>query len=328
MRLAAGIDIGGSKVLAVAIDPGGAVVATTRLRSSGGADGVIDSAVTAVTSLAERAGVGPADFAVVGVGVPGVVQTHSGEVSHAVNLGVGADGVSLGGLLGARLGVPVVVENDVNAAALGASRLLGLDRTDLAFLSIGTGLAAGLVSRGVLRRGSRGAAGEIGHVPVDPAGPLCRCGQRGCLEMLASGSAIAVAWPAQGGRSAAESLFGAAETGDPTAVRVRDAVAGHLASAVRLLVLTCDVEIVVLGGGVTDVGTALLTAVREALVRQAAGSSFLASLELPDRIASVPAGSTVAAVGAALAGRAAVPPAAGARLVDSAVESTAGPVPA
>ena len=300
--LAVGVDIGGSKVLAVAIDETGEVQGSHRLPSNGGAAGVVESAVEAVDRLAQHLGVPVSAFSVVGVGVPGLVQPHSGDVTHAVNLGVGAGTLSLGARLAERLGVPVVVENDVNAAALGAAKVLGLGDADLAFLSIGTGLAAGLVTEGRLRRGARGAAGEIGHIPVDPAGPLCPCGQRGCLETLASGSAIAAAWPVNDGLSPAAALFAAAAGGDARAVRVRDAFGDSVASAVRLLVLTCDVETVVLGGGVTDLGPALLDVVVAALHRQATVSPFLAALQLPDRVAIVPAGSAVAAIGAALAG--------------------------
>lgn len=303
--LAVGVDIGGSKVLAVAVDETGAVRATHRLPSNGGAAGVVESAVDAVGRLAQHTGVPVSAFSVVGVGVPGLVRPDSGEVTHAVNLGVGAGTLSLRARLAERLGVPVVVENDVNAAALGAAQVLGLGDTDLAFLSIGTGLAAGLVTEGRLRRGARGAAGEIGHIPVDPGGQLCPCGQRGCLETLASGSAIAVAWPVADGLSPATALFAAAAGGDASAVQVRDAFADAVAAAVRLLVLTCDVQTVVLGGGVTDLGSALLDAVVAALHRQATASPFLAALELPDRVAIVPAGSAVAAIGAALAGVAA-----------------------
>ncbi len=301
--LAVGVDIGGSKVLAVALDENGEVVATHRLPSNGGASGVVESAHEAVVRLAQHLDVPVSSFSVVGVGVPGLVLPDSGEVTHAVNLGVGPDTLSLGARLAEQLGVPVVVENDVNAAALGATQVLGLGHTDLAFLSMGTGLAAGLVTDGRLRRGARGAAGEIGHIPVDPDGPPCSCGQRGCLETLASGSAIAAMWPSSAdGVSPGTALFAAAASGDPRAVVVRDAFAGHVASAVRLLVLTCDVEMVVLGGGVTDLGDELLDAVVAALGRQAAGSPFLAALQLPDRVAIVPPGSAVAAIGAALVG--------------------------
>lgn len=297
-----GIDIGGSKTLGVALDEAGLVVATVRLASNSGPAGVVDSAIDCVHQLATTAGVSVAAFESVGVGVPGMVQPRSGRVSHAVNLGVGAGAVDLGDRLEQALGMPVTVENDVNAAALGAAKILSLGDCDLAYLSIGTGLAAGLLIQGRLRRGVRGGAGEIGHIPVDPAGSLCACGQRGCLETVASGSAIAAAWPGDATRTSAASLFAAATANDPGAVAVRDRFADAVAGAVRLLVLTCDVEVVVLGGGVTDVGTPLLEAVCEALKGQAARSSFLRSLDLPHRMAIVPPGSPVAAVGAALAG--------------------------
>jgi glucokinase len=300
--LAAGVDIGGSKVLAVALDERREVFAQVRLPTGAGAVGVVDSAVEALRRLASQADVQAQDFAVVGVGVPGLVENDSGHVTHAVNLGVGGGTLGLGPELSQRLGVPVVVENDVNAAALGAALVLGLGDSDLAFLSIGTGLAAGLVTGGRLRRGARGAAGEVGHIPVDPNGPVCPCGQRGCLETFASGTAIAAAWPSANGRPPPASLFEAAAAGDEWAVRVRDTFADHLASAVRLLVLTCDVETVVLGGGVADLGPALLDAVVVALRRQAAASPFLAALDLPARVAVVPVGSATGAIGAALSG--------------------------
>jgi glucokinase len=309
VKLAAGVDIGGSKVLAVALDEDREVLAQVRLRTNSGAAGVVESAMEAMQRLSAAIGVQPGDFDVVGVGVPGLVEAHSGHVSHAVNLGVGDGALGLGPVLSQRLGVPVVVDNDVNVAALGAAHLLHLDDSDVAFLSIGTGLAAGLVTGGRLRRGARGAAGEIGHVPVDPAGPVCPCGQRGCLETLASGTAIAAAWPSSNGAAPATSLFAAAAAGDPAACRVRDNFADHVASAVRLLVLTCDVETVVLGGGVTEVGRPLVDAVVAALHRQAESSPFLAALELPSRVAVVPAGSAVAAIGAALSGVASSQPA-------------------
>jgi glucokinase len=300
--LPVGVDIGGSKVLAVALDEDREVLAQVRLATGSGASGVVESAVQAVQRLAEALGVSAVDFDVVGVGVPGLVEADSGHVTHAVNLGVGGGALGLGPVLSERLGVPVVVDNDVNVAALGAAHLLHLSDSDVAFLSIGTGLAAGLVTGGRLRRGARGAAGEIGHIPIDPAGPICSCGQRGCLETLASGTAIAAAWPSSNGLAPASALFLAASAGDAAACAVRDTFADHVASAVRLLVLTCDVETVVLGGGVTDVGRPFVDAVVAALHRQAQSSPFLAALELPSRVTVVPAGSPVAAVGAALSG--------------------------
>ena len=231
--------------------------------------------------------------------VPGAVDPASGRVAHAVNLGL--DGLALGDELAARLGVRLRLENDVNVAALGAFHLLGHgpDRS-MAYLNLGTGLAAGLVLGGRLWRGSRGTAGEIGHIPVDPAGELCSCGQRGCLELLASGSAVARQWPTEHPRPV-QDLFEAAAAGDALAIEVRQRFIDNVASAVRVLVLTVDVDDVVIGGGITSLGAPLLEAIREVLAAWSAQSEFLASLELPSRVGLAPAG-PVASVGAALLG--------------------------
>jgi predicted NBD/HSP70 family sugar kinase len=297
----AGLDIGGSKVLAVAADDAGRMLADVRVRSASGPDGVVSTAERALRRLAEKLG-GGTSFAAVGVGVPGVVDPANGLVSHAVNLGLDGDELALRDRLQRAGTGPVVVENDVNMAALGAAHALG-SAPDLAYLSIGTGLAAGVVLGGRLRRGRRGAAGEIGHVPVDPRGPWCTCGQRGCLEAVASGGAIARLWRARGGASAAESLYAAAGRGDPTATAVRNRFADHLAAAVRLLVLTVDVEVVVLGGGVADVGEPQRFSVVAARERQQARATFQPALGLPERVVVLPAAYPAGALGAALAGR-------------------------
>jgi glucokinase len=325
-RLLAGLDIGGSKVLAVAVeiqdgDERPRVIDQVRLATFQGPDGVVDTASRALTALAGRLTGrngrhgGPAElFSGVGIGVPGLVDAERGAVTHAVNLGVGTGGLALADRLQRRLTLPVVVENDVNAAACGVAAHLRLDQVDLAYLSIGTGLAAGIVLNGVLRRGPHNTAGEIGHVPVDPAGPLCACGQHGCLEVLASGSAIAARWPVHPDGGApigsvsptihpAQALFDSAAAGDPRAVAIRDEVAGYLAAAVRMLALTVDVDVVVLGGGVSEVGEPLLTAIGSALDRQATSSAFLRGLDLSSRLALSPRDQPVAAVGAALLAR-------------------------
>jgi predicted NBD/HSP70 family sugar kinase len=296
--LRAGLDIGGSKIFAAAVDPRGRVVETLRLPSRTGPDGVVAAATEAVEALADRVG-GRRALTGVGVGFPGLVDAENGDAMHAVNLDI-TSRLPLAARLRERLGLPVAVENDVNAAALGTAAALGLGRAGVGYLSIGTGLGAGLVIDGRLHRGSRAAAGEIGHIPVDPAGPVCNCGQRGCLEVLASGTAIAARWPhAEGGGPAAH-LFAAAAAGDPAAIAVRDEVAGHIAEAVRVLVLTVDVDAVVLGGGVADVGAPLAEAVRDALRRQAEVSPFLRDLDLAGRVRITPPGLPVAAIGAAL----------------------------
>lgn len=308
-----GLDIGGTKVHGVLLDPPSTVRGTLRAVTVRGTDGVVASAARVVRELCATAGISPADLTGVGVGVPGLVDPRTGSVSHAVNLGMDVSDVPLGPLLASALGgVRVGVENDVNVAALGAAHVLGLrgpglggagQSGDLAYLALGTGVAAGLMLDGRLRRGFRGGAGEIGHVPYQPAGPLCACGQRGCLELYASGSALDAAWPVGPGRRSSHEVFEAAAGGDASAVTVRDSFVDAVAAAVRLLVLTYDVERVVLGGGVAEVGTPLLDAVCAVLRRQADGSGLLRSLRIADRVQLAPPGAPVAPVGAALAVR-------------------------
>jgi predicted NBD/HSP70 family sugar kinase len=298
--LRVGLDIGATKILGAVIDADGTVIAQTRQDSLPGPDGVLDTAAVVLDRLATALdGALPSHL---GIGIPGIVDRGRGTVAHAVNLGLGGDWFPLADRLADRTGATVVVENDLNAATWGAHVLSGAD--DLAYLSLGTGLAAGFVLSGVLRRGVHGAAGEIGHVPVDPAGPLCSCGQRGCLELRASGSALSAAWPAQGEVPPAAALFAAAAAGNPEAVAARDRFAAGVADAIRMLGLAVDPAAIIIGGGVAHVGEPLLAAVTAALRSQAAASPFLAALGLADRLRLLPGHLPVGAIGAALIGNA------------------------
>lgn len=291
-----GVDVGGTKTLTALVAADGTVGRTDRIATARGPAGVT---ATVVGSVRRLLAVAQVPVAGVGVGLPGVVDSREGVVAHAVNLGVEAP-VRLAGDLSERLGgLPVHLENDLSAAALGAAQVMA--EPDLAFLALGTGLAAGLLLDGRLRRGARWSAGEIGHLVHVAGGRACPCGQRGCLEQYASGSAIDAAWPSRTGRPAPAELFEAAAAGDPRAVAVRDEFVEAVAAAVRVLVLTCDVERVVLGGGVSELGAPLLSAVVARLGQEAAGSAFLASMDLPARVRLVPAGIPVGALGAALA---------------------------
>ncbi|NNH05341.1 ROK family protein, partial [Microbacterium ulmi] len=186
-----GVDVGGTKAEAVAIDAAGSIAARVRLATGWGPDAVVRTIVAAVDALGTDAGIDTASVRSVGIGIPGQVDAATGRVTHAVNLGV--DALDLAAAVEPALGVPVRVENDVKAAAVGAYALHGGSGA-MAYLNIGTGVAAGIVIDGRLWRGAHGTAGEVGHVPIDPRGPLCRCGQRGCIESFAGGGAIAQRW--------------------------------------------------------------------------------------------------------------------------------------
>jgi glucokinase len=292
-----GVDIGGTKTEAVAVADDGSVVEIVRLATGFGPQGVIESSVAAVTALAATTGLAIGDFATIGVGIPGAVDAASGRVSHAINLGL--EHLELADELGARLGTGVRVENDVNAAALGAFHLFEQPAAaSMSYLNLGTGLAAGLVLRGELWRGARGGAGEIGHILIDPAGPLDLDGQHGGLEVMASGSGIARQW-ARPGDNAVSAVLDAAESGDPDALEIRRRLYNSVASSVRILVLTVDVDLVVIGGGISSLGDRVMGGVRDVIAAWGAQSPFIHSLGLAERIRLLPAGAPVAALGAA-----------------------------
>lgn len=300
MRL--GIDIGGTKTAAVALDEQDALSEMLRLPTGFGADEVLATAFETVERMSELAGVPASGFESIGIGIPGAVDSDTGRVAHAVNLGL--DGLDLGSRLSDRLGVAVRVENDVKAAALGAHHLLaagGEAPASMAYLNLGTGLAAGILQQGRLLRGGHGVAGELGHLPVDPAGVRCGCGQVGCLETLASGSAIARMWPSDDPLPA-RGLFDAADAGDERAVEVRERFLGGVAAGVRALALTVDVDAVVIGGGLAALGDRLRSGVHRILEAWAAESAFLDSIDLASRVRVIPLGFPAAAVGAALVG--------------------------
>jgi len=295
-----GLDVGGTKTDAVAVDAAGTIVGRVRLATGWGPDAVTATVLDAVRALGTEAGIDGAAIRSVGIGIPGQIEPGSGRVVHAVNLGV--DELDLAAATGPLLGVPVGVENDVKAAALGAYALHG-GSGSMGYLNLGTGIAAGIVTEGRLWRGARGTAGEVGHISVDPNGPLCRCGQHGCIEALAGGGAIAERW----GRASAlpvRDVFDAADAGNAEARELRAGLARGVAAAVRVLVLTADVDAVVLGGGVTALGERLMADVSAELAASAEASPFMRSLRLQERVELLPAGSPAAALGAALVGAA------------------------
>jgi len=278
-RMVAGVDIGGTKTLAVAVAPDGSIAGTVRQPTSADTpDELLGSTRRLLLTLAASTGNAEVGFEAIGVGIPGLIDRATGTVRHAVNLGLGDQPVELAAGLRNSMRTEVVVDNDVNVAAVGAGAVLGRPG-DLAYLSVGTGIAAGFLLDGRIRRGAHGAAGEIGHISVDPTGPHCECGQRGCLETVASGSAIL------------------------ERQSVGDEVAGHLAWAVAVIAQTVDPQTIVLGGGVIDALPELVDAVRSTLRARAAASPMLAALNLADRVAVVPAGVPAGALGAALLAR-------------------------
>lgn len=293
MTLHVGMDIGGTKTDAVVVDAEGRVLHRHVLPSGHGDDAVVAKAVAAVAHVCEAAGIAPSEAASIGVGIPGLVL--DGVVSHAQNLGITR--LDLAAALEEAWGVRPVVDNDVNAGAVGAWVAADGGLRSIAYLNLGTGLAAGLVLDGKVWRGARGAAGEIGHVSVDPHGPLGPDDLPGGLETYASGSGIAL----QAGGEAAADVLARADS-DPDAAAIRDGLFYGVATAVRLLVLTLDVEEVILGGGLTRMGEPLLEGARRVIRGWERTSRVLASVDLTARIRVLDPETPVAALGAAMRG--------------------------
>jgi glucokinase len=308
--LLVGVDVGGSKIAVLVADRQEVVhareVATTAAGEPGSAALHI---ATVVRDALATAGATSDDVAAIGVGVPGRVDPSNGTVTLAVNLGW--SDLPLGPQLEARLGRPTVVENDVRAAALGLHRRRVVGPIDdLAYLAIGTGVSAGVVLDGRLHRGAHGLAGEIGHVIVEPDGARCACGQRGCLETLVSGSALArQAREAIAGNVAtslkdnpeaptAISVYHAAAGGDEVAGTIVEAVGRRLAWAIHLLVMTYDVERVILGGGVSHAGEAFVHPIQGELDRMRAASALAREQLRPDIVELLPPDADAGAWGA------------------------------
>lgn len=262
-----GLDVGGTKIAALATDADGRVLGE-RTAPVDGAPLEQRIVVIARQLLDELRDAPP--LCAVGVAVPGQVDPALGTLRLAVNLE--ARDLAIGPIVSAALGAPCFVEHDARAVAawLHATG----DGRGLAYLSIGTGISAGIVVDGALVRGEDGLAGEIGHLVADPAGPACPCGLRGCLEAVASGPAIAASAAALMRAGATSDLpahpttadvFAAARDGDTLAQRVVSDAAAHVARAVRGLVLAFGVQRVVVGGGVTRAGDAFMQPVLQAL---------------------------------------------------------------
>ncbi len=290
MRL--GIDIGGTKTAALVLDASGEVLAHVTAPSGRGRDGVMTTALGVAGRAVDVVG-GWTALHHVGVCMPGLVDPVTGWARHAVNLDV--DALDLASGIAAATGHRPAVDNDVKAAALGAVHVArpGVPAGRTAYLNVGTGLAAAVVDDGAVLRGVGGAVGEVGHLPVGTGLP-CSCGQTGCLETIASGSALARLWH----RPAAE-LFPAAAQGDPHAADVVATLARGIGLAVQVLVTT-GAELVLVGGGVARDHVLLEAAVLDGLAARSRTSPFLARLDLGARVRVLDGSAPLAALGAAL----------------------------
>ena len=281
MAYTIGVDVGGTKVLGGVVDESGTVVKTARRDTprEGG------SALTqAIADVAKEL---MAEFTIdsVGVSAAGFVSSDRKTMLATPNI-AGWNGVELDYQLTSLIGLPVVIENDANAAAWGEARFgAGRGKRHMLMLTVGTGIGGGIVVNGELYRGAFGTAAEIGHIRVVPEGHLCGCGARGCFEQYGSGNALmrhareAIAASPDIARNllsrgdgTLEGLTGkaitdAARDGDAVALAAFNTTAHWLGAGIASLAVVLDPECVVIGGGVIDAGEILLKPTREALER-------------------------------------------------------------
>ncbi|MFI7589461.1 ROK family glucokinase [Spongisporangium articulatum] len=282
-----GIDIGGTKVIGGLVSADGRVSREVRRTTPGRDPAAVRATIASVVSEL-RSG---ADVLAVGIGAAGFVDADRARVMFAPHLAWRDE--PLRASVAADVGLPVVVENDANAAAWAESRFgAGRGEPDLVCVTLGTGIGGGIVRDGRLYRGRWGMAGEFGHMVVVPDGRRCECGNRGCLEQYASGNVL--------GREARElalagspvtvpllervggdvsGLVGpvltqAAQDGDPVAVELFEDVGRWLGVGLANLAAALDPGLFVIGGGVSDAGELLLRPARESFRRTLTGRGF------------------------------------------------------
>ena len=288
-ELIAGIDLGGTKIQAALVDADGKIHASDRCKTLAeeGEDAVIGRIIELTDGLCRELGVSPKALRAIAVGVPGGVDDQAGIVDKAPNLGWTK--VPLARRLSEALGTPrVVLDNDVRVAVLGEWAYgVGRGSRTMIGIFIGTGVGGGLVIDGKLHTGARGVAGELGHMVLEPGGPRCSCGRRGCVEALTSRTAIERELRArskQGDKSRALRIMKkedrprltssvverALQEGDELLEEVLADVQSHLGQAIGNLINLIDPEVVVIGGGIAErLGDRFVAPIREAAWKQA-----------------------------------------------------------
>lgn len=307
-KVHAGIDLGGTKILAVLLDENGNTL--TRTETATFAQEGADAVIRRMVGLIDGCLTPDRRLAGIGVATAGTLNADEGIVAYAANLGWSE--VSLGRKLEQAYGVPVRLENDANAAAYGEWALgAGKGTKHCVYVTVSTGIGAGLVSSGKLIRGRDSSAGELGHITVDMNGPRCPCGNVGCLELYASGTAIArkarelaAAYPdraelllAKAGDSAITSrhVAEAAADGDDISLGLLREAGQALGNGMVSIIHVMNPEVIVIGGGAANIGEPLLGPMKEAIA-----SRGIASMASGVRIVAPTLGKEAGAIGAAL----------------------------
>ncbi len=281
MSLTIGIDVGGTKVLGGVVDEFGKVLTTARKDTPRqGGSALTQTIADVAKELLEKHSVSS-----IGVSAAGFVSSDRKTMLATPNI-ADWNGVDLDGQLTKLIGLPVVIENDANAAAWGEAKFgAGKNQDHMMMLTVGTGIGGGIVVNGALYRGAFGIAAEFGHMRVVPDGHICGCGARGCFEQYASGNAllrhareainaspeVARNLLSRGDGTVAgltgQTIAEAAREGDPVALAAFNTTGQWLGAGIASLAVLLDPACVVIGGGVIDAGEILLKPTRESLER-------------------------------------------------------------
>jgi glucokinase len=273
MPKAVGVDLGGTKINVLLVDEKGNILARDNrpTEAEKGKDQVIEKIKNMVLKVLKDADLSLEDIEGIGIGFPGIIDRDRSVTLYAPNLGEDwKKEVPIGEILSNYFDLPIELENDVNLVAW-AEWLVGAGRGTRTMISIaiGTGIGSGIILNGKIWRGSHGIAGEFGHTTVLPDGPLCGCGNTGCIEAIASGSAIekytrsiiqnypdSIIWKLCDGdlnKITVRTILDAAQKNDPLAIHVFDRAGYYLGIALANYIHIIDPERVVIGGGVANV---------------------------------------------------------------------------
>lgn len=265
MVYAVGVDIGGTKVAIAVVKKSGKVVTEAVLPTdlTIPPEAMIALICKQIEQLITDAGLDQSAIIGIGIGAPGPLDSKKGVITNPPNLSSWTN-IPICDIVEQNCSLPVTLENDANAAAL-AEKWLGaaIDNQNFTYITVSTGIGAGIVADGKLLSGQKGNAGDIGHMVVDPSFGPCACGQLGCLESIASGTAIAAEGSIILGKAVTtKEVFRYYEQGHPEVVAYIDRIFTVLGIACVNVINTIDPEKIVIGGGVSKVGDPLFKAIR------------------------------------------------------------------
>ncbi|WP_027724909.1 ROK family protein [Tuberibacillus calidus] len=287
MKKAIGIDIGGTKTAIAIVNENGDIIEKDVLPTDTtiSPEDMIGRINEKVAELIRASGVPVEALAGIGIGAPGTIDMTKGEIVLAPNLPKWRR-APIVPLVQEKFPVPVVLGNDANAAAVAEKWVGAAKNSDhFIYITISTGIGGGIFSNGKLFTGFKGNSAEIGHMVIEFDGPLCGCGQKGCFEAVASGTAIAKHGSAIAGRPlTTKEVFELYRSGDAEMTAYVESVFQKIGAGVTSLVNILEPEMVVLGGGVTNVGEPLFQAVRQYVSEHAISVSGKATRIVPSEL--------------------------------------------